>query len=115
MSATVKQALDKERVLLLEPKETIKKETITPDKAFRIMNMFMNHQCLEYARRVKDALPEIRQIANYYRRILPSAKLGDSERGLVQTFLAQYRQTENLLAPWLEMIEEAERAGFMVC
>jgi len=116
MSEPIKWALDRERVLLLlEPTRKIETERITPDKALRTMSMFINHQCLDYARTVRDRLPEIRQIANYYQRMLKTGKLSDSEKGLVETFLAEYRQTVTLIRPWLKTIEDAEKRGFTIC
>jgi len=115
MSEPIKWALDRERVLLVEPERRVETERVTPDKALRTMNMFLNHQCLEYARVIRARMPEIKQIASYYQQVVKHGRLSGSEKGAVETFLAEYQQVLILLRPWLRMIEDAEERGFATC
>ena len=93
-----------------------KKEIITVDKAFRIMNTFLSHPCIDYARRVKGVFPQIKQFTDYYSMLLKENKnLSDSQKGLIKTFLLEYQQILKLLNLYSKEIEMVEKRVFNVC
>ncbi len=92
------------------------KETITVDKAFRIMNTFLSHPCIDYARRVKKVFPQIKQFTDYYSILLKENKnLSDSQKGLIKTFLLEYQQILKLLNLYTKEIEMVEKRVFTIC
>ena len=91
-------------------------EIITVDKAFRIMNSFLSHPCIDYARRVKRVLSQIKQFTDYYYILLKENKnLSNSQKGLIKTFLLEYQQIVRLLNLYTKEMEMAEKKVFSIC
>jgi hypothetical protein len=77
-----------------------KKEKIAVDKAFQMMNMFLNHPCVRYAFEIHEALPRINQIALYYQGI--RRNLSGSEKAIVELFLREHQKILELLPVYMK-------------
>ena len=80
-----------------------KKEKITAEEAFQLMNMFLNRPCRRLASEIKNVLPQINHIALYYRNI--KRTLSVSERATVELFLREHQKVLELLPVFLERKE----------
>ena len=78
-----------------------KREKIAADRAFQLMNMFLNRPCARYASEIH--VYHINRIALYYRAI--QRNLSGLEKAMVELFLREYQRVLELLPVFLESSE----------
>lgn len=70
---------------------------LTPPEAFQMLCYFLSAPDEEAARDVKAYLPDLRNIAFYYRFMLDEGALSDAQIALVRQFISQVYAAQELL------------------